>query len=251
MTGLALLHGLGGSAADWSDVLARVPEPAVVLDAPGHGGRRFSTTDDFVTMAGEVVDALDRRSIDRAVLVGASMGAATAVTVAAVAPERVAGLLLLAPAWWRDAEPPNLRRLQKIGAIIERRGLDAAWEVVSSVPPLSWYDPATRARYRQRFLAADRGSLAMAMQALPRRLPLWPQLPDRWLGTRRVVTWREDPIHPVDVAVGVAGELDVEAVALDRPRSRPDEVTLVADLIAQSLDLDCHGPPARCEEQRS
>jgi pimeloyl-ACP methyl ester carboxylesterase len=92
-----LLHGQPGTAADWDGVVAGLAGRAGVLavDRPGWDGR--PATD----LAGNVraaLAALDERQVARAVVAGHSLGAAVAAWLAATHPERVAGLVLAAPA---------------------------------------------------------------------------------------------------------------------------------------------------------
>jgi len=94
---LVLLHGQPGLGADWEQVIAALPDHVEVIapDRPGHGS---STTPGggLDINAAAVIDELDERGIDRAVLVGHSYGGGVALRVAATAQERVDGLVLLA-----------------------------------------------------------------------------------------------------------------------------------------------------------
>jgi len=92
-----LLHGQPGSARDWDRVLASLGAGlnAVALDRPGWNGRLAATN-----LAGNVrtaLAALDGRGIERAVVVGHSLGSGVAAWLAAEHPERVAALVLAAP----------------------------------------------------------------------------------------------------------------------------------------------------------
>jgi pimeloyl-ACP methyl ester carboxylesterase len=93
-----LLHGQPGGAADWDRVIAGVGGRADVLavDRPGWDGRTRAR--DLAGNAAAALAALDRRGVERAVVVGHSLGAAVAAWLAATRPERVAGLVLAAPA---------------------------------------------------------------------------------------------------------------------------------------------------------
>ena len=94
---LVLLHGQPGTAAEWQRVIAMLPGQisAVALDRPGHGSSRM-TGGGLDVNAAAVIDELDARGIDRAVLVGHSYGGGVALSVAARAPDRVEALVLLA-----------------------------------------------------------------------------------------------------------------------------------------------------------
>jgi pimeloyl-ACP methyl ester carboxylesterase len=94
---LVLLHGQPGTAAEWQRLIAMLPEQisAVALDRPGHGSNQKAGGGLDVNAAA-VIEELDARGIDRAVLVGHSYGGGVALTLAARAPDRVQALVLLA-----------------------------------------------------------------------------------------------------------------------------------------------------------
>jgi len=99
---LVLLHGIGNQSASWTGQLeAFAPRFRVVAwDAPGYGGSdrlepEWPSAADYAESLAALLDAL---GIERAVLVGSSLGALMAGAFAARRPERVAGLLLLNPA---------------------------------------------------------------------------------------------------------------------------------------------------------
>lgn len=93
-----LLHGLGGSAADWAlQVPALAPRyPVVVVDLPGHGrspraGRR-PTIEAMAAAVGAVLDDLDLGAVH---VVGLSLGGAVGLAMALEAPARVRSLTLV------------------------------------------------------------------------------------------------------------------------------------------------------------
>jgi uncharacterized protein (TIRG00374 family) len=94
---LVLLHGQPGSAADWDAVLARLPAHlhAVAADRPGYGTSRRSPGG-FTANAQVILDDLDERGVDAAVLVAHSWAGGAALMAAHLAPQRVKALVLLA-----------------------------------------------------------------------------------------------------------------------------------------------------------
>ena len=98
---VVLLHGFGGDIDNWLfnvGPLAAVAD-VVALDLPGHGESEIKLPGTSVeALAGFVAAVLDRLDIERAHLAGHSLGAAVAAQVALDHPERVAGLVLIAPA---------------------------------------------------------------------------------------------------------------------------------------------------------
>lgn len=94
---LVLLHGQPGSGADWQQVSERLPAEMHVIaaDRPGYGSSPVPAGG-FAANARAVLDDLDSRGIQRAVLVGHSYGGGVALSVASLAPDRVEAVVLLA-----------------------------------------------------------------------------------------------------------------------------------------------------------
>ena len=92
-----LLHGQPGGGADWDAVVRRLGRAETIASTrPGWtaGTRPLGLEGN----ARAALADLDARGIDRAVVVGHSLGAAVAAWLAAGQPERVAALVLVAPA---------------------------------------------------------------------------------------------------------------------------------------------------------
>lgn len=106
-----LLHGQPGSARDWDAVVTALSSRArpVVVTRPGWDGRTRPTT--LRGNAQAAVRALDAAEVERAVVVGHSLGGAVAAWLAASWPERVAALVLVAPSANREALVPADRLL--------------------------------------------------------------------------------------------------------------------------------------------
>jgi pimeloyl-ACP methyl ester carboxylesterase/uncharacterized membrane protein YbhN (UPF0104 family) len=94
---LVLLHGQPGSAADWEAVVERLPAQlhAVAVDRPGYGASQHRAAG-FNANAQAVLEDLDERGVDTAVLVGHSWAGGVALEAAALAPHRVKAVVLLA-----------------------------------------------------------------------------------------------------------------------------------------------------------
>src|SRR5260370_31689030 len=94
---LVLLHGQPGSAADWQQVMARLPPTLhpVAVDRPGYSSSRQPAAG-FAGNARAVLAELDSRDIARAVLLGHSYGGRVALSAASLAPPPVDALLQLA-----------------------------------------------------------------------------------------------------------------------------------------------------------
>jgi pimeloyl-ACP methyl ester carboxylesterase/uncharacterized membrane protein YbhN (UPF0104 family) len=94
---LVLLHGQPGGGADWDAVLARLPAHlhAVAKDRPGYGASRRNAAG-FTGNAQVILDDLDERGVDAAVLVAHSWAGGAALLAAGLAPSRVKAVVLLA-----------------------------------------------------------------------------------------------------------------------------------------------------------
>jgi 3-oxoadipate enol-lactonase len=96
-----LLHGIGGGRQAWGDAgsatgpaLAAAGHLTLAVDFPGYGLSPTIEPFDLAGLARSVVALIDQLGTGPAVLVGHSMGGMVAQEVAALAPERLAGLVL-------------------------------------------------------------------------------------------------------------------------------------------------------------
>lgn len=98
---VVLLHGQPGGARDWALVRPLLRGVATLTpDRPGYDGTEARG---FLGNARAVVDLLDQHGVDRAVICGYSWGGGVALATALIAPDRVAGLTLIASVGTRGA----------------------------------------------------------------------------------------------------------------------------------------------------
>lgn len=98
---VVLIHGLGSNLALWRETIPALSESfrVLALDLPGYGlsGKdEVPGTMDF--FANTVVRFMDAHGVDRAHIVGLSMGGQIALTMAIAHPERLNRLVLISPA---------------------------------------------------------------------------------------------------------------------------------------------------------
>lgn len=104
------LNSLAADLTMWDGVRNRMARKTVAFDARGHGRSPAPTGDCTVEdLARDALAVMDSSGLDRAILCGLSLGGATAMAMAAMAPARVAGLILAntavtfpPPAMWED-----------------------------------------------------------------------------------------------------------------------------------------------------
>jgi pyruvate dehydrogenase E2 component (dihydrolipoamide acetyltransferase) len=99
---IVFIHGFGADLNAWMFNQPALAEQhrTIALDLPGHGGstKALGTAIDASGLAADIAAALDALGIERAHLVGHSMGGAIALAFAAAHPERAASLTLIASA---------------------------------------------------------------------------------------------------------------------------------------------------------
>ncbi|NEB05039.1 alpha/beta fold hydrolase [Streptomyces sp. SID13726] len=123
---LVLLHpGVGDSRA-WDPVLPALTARHRVIryDARGYGGSPAPTVS--YTLVEDLWSVLDHFSVERAVLVGSSMGGTTALDAALAEPDRVAALALLVPgvSGYPDLEVPEVTaRIGELATAGDKDGL--------------------------------------------------------------------------------------------------------------------------------
>lgn len=95
---LVFLHGIGGDAACWRSQLDAfsVAFRVIAWNMPGYGGSAPLDPMTFPALADALAGLLDRLEVDRAHLVGHSMGGMVAQELVATRPERVRSLILVA-----------------------------------------------------------------------------------------------------------------------------------------------------------
>jgi len=102
---VVLLHGLSSTrryVVMGSSGLQRSGHRVVSYDARGHGVSSPAPSPDayrYDELSADLLTLLDELDLDRAVLAGGSMGAHTILRLALDAPERVAGLVVITPAY--------------------------------------------------------------------------------------------------------------------------------------------------------
>lgn len=206
-----LLHGQPGGAADWAQVVGRLGDGvrAVAVDRPGWDGRRRA--EDLAGNVRAAIGELDARGIERAVVVGHSLGAAIAASLAVDHPDRVAALVLAAPA-------ANLASLYPVDRWL---ATPVAAEIASS---------------------AALGSIGLALSVGPvrERIAARTGLPGGYLRTMR-----RSVLKPVS---WLACAAEQRSLVRELPALEPLLATITAPTIVVSGGLDRVVPPSAAQE---
>lgn len=201
---LVLIHGAGGNRLQWPSALRRLGGVGVLApDLPGHDRSPGPACDRVDAYADVVIALLDALGIERADLLGHSMGGAVALTVALNAPERVRGLVLVGTGA-RLAVSPDL--------------LDAPLpEAARRLVAWSWgpgANPLLQQKHLQALLALPEGTLNADLHAC-NRFDIRERLPEITAPTL-VVAGAHDRMTPPRYSTYLESHLPhTQAVTLD------------------------------------
>jgi pimeloyl-ACP methyl ester carboxylesterase len=230
---VVLLHGLTATrryVVMGSKHLERSGHRVIAYDARGHGRSSpapVSAAYSYDNLGHDLEAVLDARGIERAVLAGASMGAHTLLWLALHAPDRVAGMVVITPAY----DPASYDRdgrfehWDALADALEHGGIDG-FIVASGRPdvPESWQetvDKVTRQRLSQH-LYLD--AVADALRAVPRSRPFGEisELASIAVPVTVVASADEpDPGHPQAVGEAYAAAIPGARLVLDEPQRSP------------------------------
>jgi len=227
---VVLLHGLTATrryVVMGSRALQRSGHLVISYDARGHGLSQPAADGDYgyPRLAGDLEAVLDAAGIERAVLAGASMGAQTAVALALRRPERVAGLVLITPAFDPREGEPEMTGWDALARGLREGGVEgfvAAYDFSRVAPALR----ATIETVLRQRLAAHSHPLAVAdaLEAVPRSRPFerFSELQAIAVPALVVASRDEaDPAHPLAVGEAWAAAIPGAGLAVEEPASPP------------------------------
>ncbi len=129
---LVVLHGLFGSAKNWHSqaVELATSHRVVCADLRNHGASPHAPAMGYPEMAGDVLELIERLDLERASVLGHSMGGKVAMQLALSHPERIAKLVVvdIAPVAYVRHHDAILEAMQAIdlSAHRTRQSVDAA-----------------------------------------------------------------------------------------------------------------------------
>ena len=227
---VVLLHGLTATrryVVMGSRSLERSGHRVIAYDARGHGASDPAPSPEayaYDDLAGDLLGVLDEREIERATLAGASMGAHTLLRLALDHPERVAGLVVITPAYTPDRDP-GLERWDRLSEGLRTGGVEGFVAAYGEPPvPPQWRETLLTI-LRQRLARHQHpDAVADALRAVPRSRP-FASLDD--LGAldapAAVVADRDeaDPEHPLQVGEAYAAAIPGARLLVEQAGESP------------------------------
>jgi 3-oxoadipate enol-lactonase len=211
-------HGLLTSMAQEDDVdvfdwwSSRTRLRYVRYDARGHGesSASYDAADyRWPVLARDMLDLALALGEPRAILGGVSMGCATALHAAHVLPERVTGLLLVAPPTAWEKRPRQSRIYRIASALVGTVGLGPVrllGRLSSGATDDSIVARVQRVMIRHLAQADERAVAAALSGAAHSDLPPAEELAHIDVPAL-ILAWRGDPIHPVSTAERLAANM--------------------------------------------
>ena len=239
-------HGLTSSRSseddleiiDWAQI--RAGHRVLRYDARGHGQSGSTPDPDGYSWRSLALDQLELAThvgIDRYVAGGASMGCATALHAAVLAPQRVRGLLLVIPptAWATRAAQTGAYAV--MGDLVETGDHEPLLAGAASSPSPDPFidDPRWKARFPRLLADSDPVRLARIFRgAATADLPAADDIAAIGVPTL-ILAWSGDPGHPVSTAARLqeliaTSELAVAATPDDLKSWTPRAIDFLAQL---------------------
>jgi pimeloyl-ACP methyl ester carboxylesterase len=212
---IVLLHGLGGELGQlWGLTPGEVggrPAHILAADAREHG--RTVAPDvgslSFDLMAEDITSLADSLQLGpKLVLIGVSMGAATALAIAIKSPGRVHALVMVRPAWLDQPLPGNLRVFPEVAKLLRSVGPvrgRAIFQESGQYREIEATSPSGAASLLGQFDQPGAVARARRLEELPSSVPY--QGPQSLQGLSLpvlVIGAPNDPVHPIGYAEELA-----------------------------------------------
>jgi len=228
---VVLLHGLTATrryVVMGSRALERSGHRVVLYDARGHG--RSSPAPDsadygYDALAADLLAVLDDRGIERVVLGGASMGAHTIVRFALDHGDRVAGLVLITPAYTPEGEHNDLARWDGLSDGLRAGGVEGFVAAYGDPGvPDAWRETVIKVLHQRLSAHEHPDAVADALRAVPRSRAFedWEELAELDLPCVVVASRDEaDPGHPYAVGARYAEAIPGAELRSEEPGASP------------------------------
>ena len=233
-TPVVLLHGLTATrryVVMGSRSLERSGHRVISYDARGHGRSAPAASAGeygYPELTGDLEAVLDGAGVDRAVLAGASMGAHTLLSFALRAPERVAGVVVITPAYDGNLgeRGGSLEHWDRLAAGLRAGGVEGFVEAYGrpqvATPAL---EQTVLTVIRQRLSLHEHPlAVADALQAVPRSRPFGAIADLAALEVPAIVVASQDdgdPEHPFAVGEAYAAAIPGARLVTEERGSSP------------------------------
>ena len=230
---VVLLHGLTATrryVVMGSKALERSGHRVIAYDARGHGRSSPAPVPEAYTydnLGRDLEAVLDASQIERAVLAGASMGAHTSLWLALHAPDRVAGMVVITPAYDPRSHDRDGRfeNWDALADALERDGVEGF--IAASARrdlPESWQETVEKVTRQRLSQHTHLDAVADALRAVPRSRPFEgiSELENVSVPVVVVASADEpDPGHPQAVGEAYAAAIPGARLVLDEPGRSP------------------------------
>lgn len=227
---IVLLHGLTATrryVVMGSRLLERRGYRVIAYDARGHGESGAApdpSSYEYGDLVSDLRAVLDHLEVERAVLTGSSMGAATAMALALESPERVGALVQSTPAYASPPDPTAGSDWDRLAEGLERDGVDGFMAAFQPSVGDRWQDSVRRLTRQRMERHRDLDAVARALRVVTRSAPFG-GLDDleRIEAPTLVVASRDeaDPEHPLAVAEAYVERLPNAELAIEEPGKSP------------------------------
>jgi pimeloyl-ACP methyl ester carboxylesterase len=247
-----LLHGLTATrryVVMGSKLLERSGHRVIQYDARAHG--RSSPAPEpaaytYDLLADDALAVLDDRGIEHAVVAGASMGAHTLLRLALRRPERVAGIVVITPAYSGDdaKERARLERWDRLSAGLRSGGVEGFMDAFGTPSGTPEFARTVLTVTRQRLSQHEHpDALADALHTLPRSSPFGSldELAALAMPAAVVASGDEaDPEHPEALGIAYSQAIPNARLITDPPGRSPvawqgsQLSQIIADVVGES-----------------
>ncbi len=230
---IVLLHGLTASrryVVMGSTALQRSGHRVIAYDARGHGQSSPAPTSadyTYAQLGADLEAVMDDRGLERAVLAGASMGAHTILWLALNQPERVAGLVVITPAYEPgvSGDPESLARWDALSEGLREGGVEGFVRAYGEPDvPSQWRDTVLKVIRQRLALHEHPDALADALRAVPRSRPFEELSELAAISVPTIVVASDDeadPGHPRGVGEKYAAAIPGARLVTDEPGRSP------------------------------
>ena len=250
---VVLLHGLTATrryVVMGSSALERSGHRVIAYDARGHGRSTPAPQPGaygYAELGGDLEAVLDAAGLERAVLAGASMGAHTLLWLTLTAPQRVAGAVVITPAYAGSAEndvPERLARWDRLADGLRSGGIEGFLAAQGEPRVAERMRETVQRVIGQRLSAHEHpDAVADALAAVPRSHPFGE------LGELRAITVpvtvvasddEADPDHPLALGEAYAELIPDARLIRDEPGRSPvawqgsQLSRLIAEVVSQA-----------------